>query len=178
MQRSWYYEEEPVTHRCELYLRLWERLKPLPYNDIALMLSKIKDWAGCDNLTDKNSFPMTDAQLNELTRHPLIDLGVHTITHLSLPAHEAIVQENEIKGNRQYLESRCGRKIKSIAYPYGDYNESTLEIVKRQKLDVGVTTEEKIITRRSLPHQFGRFQVKNWNGEEFEKHLRLWMRGY
>ena len=177
-QRSWYYEEEPATDRCELYLKLWETLKPLPYGEIESMLGRIREWAGGNVFTDKNSFPMSSAQLNELAHHPLIDLGIHTMTHLSLAAHEAIVQENEIVGNRQYLESRCGKKINTVAYPYGDYNKTTLEVVRKQKLEVGVTTEEKIITRRSLPHQFGRFQVKNWSGEDFEKELRLWMRGY
>jgi peptidoglycan/xylan/chitin deacetylase (PgdA/CDA1 family) len=177
-QRAWYYEEPPVTHRCELYLKLWEKLKPLPYNEITEMLSEIRDWAGGERFMERNSLPMSKTQLNELTRHPLIDLGIHTMTHLSLPAHTAAEQEREIGGNKRYLETECSRKINNMAYPYGDYNEKSLEVVKKLDVDIAVTTEEKVVTRRTQPHQVGRFQVHNWNGEDFEKNLRLWMRGY
>ena len=177
-QRIWYYEDDPPTHRCTLYLQLWEKLKPLPYPQIISMLSKIKDWAGGNNFSDKSSLPMSDMQLGELAHHPLIQLGIHTMTHLSLPAHDASEQEREILGNKHFLENRCGRPIKTIAYPFGDYNSTTIDVVRKLNLDIAVTTEERVVTRKSMPYQYGRFQVKNWNGEEFEKHMRLWMRGY
>lgn len=177
-QAAWYYEETPATHRCALYLKLWERLKPLPHHQIKETLSKIKEWAGGEDFSDRNSFPMSEAQLNELTNHPVIKLGIHTKTHLSLPAHDGKVQETEIKMNQSFLEQKCNKPINVIAYPYGDYSKTTLDAVQKLKLNIGVTTVEKTITRSSSVHQLGRFQVKNWNGETFEKQLRHWMRGY
>ena len=66
----------------------------------------------------------------------------------------------------------------TIAYPYGNYNHLTLDIVKELQLKAAFTTEERIITRHADPYRLGRFQVKNWNGEEFERQLFTWVKGF
>jgi len=63
-----------------------------------------------------------------------------------------------------------------LAYPYGDYGDTTLAVVKKEKLAAAFTTCGQTVTRRSDLFRLGRFQVMNWNGEEFERQLRAWFK--
>ena len=64
----------------------------------------------------------------------------------------------------------------TISYPYGDYNDVTLDIVKEQRLKGAFTTDEWIVNKRTSPIRIGRFQVKNWTGCEFQSQLRQWFK--
>lgn len=56
------------------------------------------------------------------------EIEAHTRTHPHLSALTAAQQQNEIAGSLSDLES-LGAKPVSFAYPYGDYNDTTLSIV-------------------------------------------------
>ncbi len=175
-QKTWVWTQKPPTERCELYLMLWERLKPLPYDAQRSVIEKIKCWAAYDKI-DKENLPMTNQQLKEMADHPLFNIGLHTVTHPALSFHSRQIQFKEIADNEQSLRNDSLKPIKSVAYPYGNYNEATLSVVKEQGLDLAFTTKEETVTNHSDFHRLGRFQVKNWNGEQFESQISKWRRG-
>ena len=117
---------------------------------------------------------MTNEQLKAISDHPLFNTGIHTVTHPALAFHPRELQHREISDCHQYLQQHCLNAVNMIAYPYGNYNDDTLAIVKEQPLSTGFTTEEQLVTKESDPYQLGRFQVKNWSGEEFEMQLYNW----
>ncbi len=170
----WAYPATPPSRRCELYLNIWERIRPLPYQELQSVLQEIKSWASFKEPLDTDNFPMTFPQLDEFTNHPLIDIGLHTNTHPALSYHTMQVQHSEISGNKECLESICNKPVETIAYPYGNYNKTTLTVVKQLNLTAAFTTAEKIVSNLTDPYQIGRFQVKNWNGNDFEKWLLKW----
>jgi peptidoglycan/xylan/chitin deacetylase (PgdA/CDA1 family) len=175
-QAQWTWPNEPPTERCALYLKLWECLRPLPYSEIKSLLEEIRLWSGAGQMLDPGKLPMTSDQLNQLAMHPLFDLGIHTKTHPALAYHSREIQQDEIVQCKNYLEQSFGKRIKTIAYPYGVYNDMTLTIAKEQQLAIGFTTESQVVTKKSIPLCLGRFQVLNWNGRDFGKQLRgLWV---
>jgi hypothetical protein len=105
-------------------------------------------------------------------------MGVHTETHPSLPLYNFTTQYEEIGACKQSLEKRYNKSLQTISYPYGDYNDDTLEIVRQKSLKGAFTTQARIVTQKTNPVTIGRFQVKNWNGQEFEKHLTAWFNQY
>ncbi len=170
----WTWPAEAPTLRCKLYLSLWEKLKPLPYGELKAVIGKIKSWASFKEPVDKESYPMTLEQLADLSPHSFITLGLHTVTHLSLSHHPSEIQLAEIAQNKLYLEKICPYTVNCIAYPYGDYNTDTLTVSKQLKLSAAFTTTERIVSNLSDPLQVGRFQVRNWTGDQFKEQLTRW----
>jgi peptidoglycan/xylan/chitin deacetylase (PgdA/CDA1 family) len=176
-QKNWLFTGQPITQRCELFTVLWKQLKPLSFAEQQHVLIKLKYWAGKKSI-DIDSSVMTDKQLRAIAGNPLFDIGIHTHTHPSLVFFSRNVQFQEIAGCKEYLETNLGKRMNTISYPYGDYNDVTLSIVKEKAIKGAFTTNERVVTKRTDPLCIGRFQVKNWDGKEFEKHLRTWFKSY
>ena len=175
---QWIWYEERKTKRAELYLRLWEQLRPIKLDEINDVLEKLKEWSSFSYSVEKTNFPMSEDQLHSIIAHPLFDIGIHTVTHPALAYHEKQDQYNEISNCKKNLEVLSGRPMNTIAYPYGIYNEDTLEVAKELGVEIGFTTQGGAVQSNDHPLKLARYHVKNWNGNEFEKRLRLWIKGF
>jgi peptidoglycan/xylan/chitin deacetylase (PgdA/CDA1 family) len=174
-QKLWRWFDDAPTKRCELYLALWKRLRPLPVNEIMALLQQVKTWANYGTPVGTDNLPMTVLQLKEMCNHPLLDIGIHTATHPALASHSKEVQQHEIATCMLYLEKISGRKIATIAYPYGNYNEDTLAVVKEQNLSAAFTTNARVIDKSSDPFLLGRFTVTDQASQQFKKKLSTWI---
>lgn len=172
---AWLGYQKPVSERCKLFLALYERLICLSYSDLQFALQKLKHWAAFDKVAEE-SLPMTTKQLRDVADQPLFEVGLHTNTHTALSFQPKEIQLREITDNEQWLTDNCDKLTRALAYPNGRYNEATLAIVEQQKLIAAFTTNEQPITNLSERYRLGRFQIKNWNGKEFGRHLAKWMK--
>jgi peptidoglycan/xylan/chitin deacetylase (PgdA/CDA1 family) len=172
-QQAWAWPDAPPTLRCRLYTEVWERLRPLAYPEIQTAIAAIKRWAGYTPGFPEDMLPMRAAHLQALAQNPLFTIGLHTVTHPALAYHPEEAQYHEIGENKKALQPY--QPANAIAFPYGSYNNSTLSVLQKQRLDAGFTTEAHPVTNHTNPHCQGRFQVKNWNGAHFEKQLRRWL---
>lgn len=175
---TWRSHEETKTKRAELYLEIWKRLRPLEYHKIDSVLQNLRKWSSGSTAVDRHGLPMTAGQLNEIIAHPLFDVGVHTVTHPALASHKRKDQLTEIESCKKRLEQLSAKKINAIAYPYGDYDNNTIEIAEQLAFEAGFTTEGRAVRSNDHPLKLPRFQVKNWDGYEFAKHLNFWIKGY
>ena len=73
---------------------------------------------------------MSWQEITNLEKSGLIEIGSHTINHLSLPSQTSAVQRDEIIRSKKILEDKLGIKINSFAYPYGKLDESLINMVK------------------------------------------------
>ncbi len=69
------------------------------------------------------------------------DIESHTLTHPHLNLLNYIEQENEILNSKIDLESR-GYTVKTLSYPYGDYNDDTLDILRNSDYILGRDTSQ------------------------------------
>ena len=60
-----------------------------------------------------------------------IDFGAHTLTHPDLTRLPLEQKEIEIRESKAIIEDVLGTPVPCFAYPYGQYDNRTLEIVKR-----------------------------------------------
>ena len=74
---------------------------------------------------------MTVTQLRTCAAHPLITIGSHTISHPFLSRCSPSELEEEIYGSKKQLEEICEKPIDLFAYPTGDYDQRSLQIVKQ-----------------------------------------------
>lgn len=62
------------------------------------------------------------------------EIAAHTRTHPHLPTLTPAQQQDEIQGSRQDLLAMNVGKVLSFAYPYGEYNDAVIQIVKNAGL--------------------------------------------
>lgn len=58
-----------------------------------------------------------------------VTIGSHTINHRRLSTLNYEDARNEIEGSKKFLEDRLGVSTNHFAYPYGDFNDSTVKMV-------------------------------------------------
>jgi peptidoglycan/xylan/chitin deacetylase (PgdA/CDA1 family) len=110
----------------------------------------------------------------------LIELGSHTVSHPVLSSLPAAAQQAEILGSKQRLESLIGREVSSFAYPYGsraDYTKTTTAIVRDSGFRLACANVPEGVSSSGDRLQLPRFLVRNWDGDEFERHLDTWSAG-
>lgn len=173
-QKSWKYMEAPPTERCVLYLELWKRIKQLGYNELQAVLQQIKIWADYTAINRDDNKAMELQQLRTLIQNPLFKAGIHTSTHPALAFHPKEIQESEILDCDAYLKKNLESYLDVVAYPYGNYNGDTIDILKEQNVAAAMTTEQNSVTKYSNKYTLGRFQVDNINGEQFKKKIMEW----
>lgn len=172
--KAWAWPAAAPTRRCELYLNIWEHLKPLPLSEIETTLEALKRLSGYAPYFPDSLLPMRSDQLAELANHSLFDIGLHTATHPALAYHNEDVQYEELAENKKALQMY--QPINAVAFPYGNYNNSTLSVLQKQRIDAGFTTEQKTVTRASNPRCLGRYQVTNCDASELENKLAKWLK--
>lgn len=175
LHKQWHYHEEPPTERCLLYIKIWELLLPLSYKEINTIMCTLKKWVSEDLPEHNQSFPMNDFQLKQLEADRLFSLGMHTNTHTDLSTKNSLNQMKEIDGSKYILEKDYNKKANMLAYPYGKFNQLTIDVVQRLKIDACFTTNQETVNADADVTRLGRFQVFNWNREVFKNHLSKWM---
>lgn len=171
-QKAWVWSDEAPTQRCKLYFLLWERMRPLSQAEIETLLASLKAMMGIEDVIIKGSPPMTMMELKELSDSKHLQIGLHTHTHPSLSDHDLAFQQSELIDNKNMLETVCNYSVTILSYPHGRFNEDTLSLAKKLKLDLAFTTQGHPVTKESLPYQFGRYQVLNWKADQFDNFLR------
>ncbi|MBC00814.1 MAG: polysaccharide deacetylase [Rhodobacteraceae bacterium] len=106
-----------------------------------------------------------EAEMVEIDRHPLVEIGAHTTTHRALALLDAESVRRDIVDNKTYLEDRLGRDVGHFAYPYGAPSISgrrEAEIVRSAGFRSAVTTTAGCLFPSHLDE---RFLLPRQNGE-------------
>jgi len=76
---------------------------------------------------------ITDQQIKSLIENGN-EIGSHTVNHLYLTSLDEKELETELSESKRILEEKFGIEVRSLALPYGDYNERVLEKAKKHYL--------------------------------------------
>ena len=101
---------------------------------------------------------LSTTQLLEAGESSLVEIGVHTHTHPFLSTLSRSEQEREIGLNKEILEEKVSQPIKYMAYPSGDYDTHTLELVKEMGFQAACAVKMKE-EDSSIIHQLPRVGV-------------------
>ncbi|HKW85744.1 MAG TPA: polysaccharide deacetylase family protein [Nitrospiraceae bacterium] len=71
-----------------------------------------------------------DAEVRALLSVPFFEIGTHGQLHAHLPMLDADRQRKEILGPVTLLQTRYGRRAPLFRPPYGEYNETSVEIAR------------------------------------------------
>ena len=83
---------------------------------------------------------MTHAQVRAAADSRYLEVGSHTVTHPFLSRRSRAEQFDEITQSREMLASLTGRRIRYFAYPAGDYDRETLDLLKEAGFEAAFAT--------------------------------------
>ncbi|MCX6216757.1 polysaccharide deacetylase family protein [Spirosoma sp.] len=173
-QKTWAACVNTPTERCSIYEKIWQRLKTMSAEEQQVQMARLREWAVLPNEIPATLRCMTPDHLHALASNSLFTIGSHTMNHPALGERPAREQATEISGGNQYLHQQMGSPVKVFAYPYGNYNETSVTLVREEGLSTAVTTEEGAVTSQTNPLRLNRFQVCNWDKPTFGKKLDAW----
>lgn len=83
---------------------------------------------------------LTTEQLRQLATDPLCTIGVHTCSHPHLSQLPVDVQRHELADCKDDLEQLLGCEVMHLAYPYGDYDQNTVQLARQLGFLTATTT--------------------------------------
>jgi peptidoglycan/xylan/chitin deacetylase (PgdA/CDA1 family) len=163
----------PSNRRQWAYLELWRAVRALEPTAQAAALSELRRRAGVGSAPRASHRPMTVAELRDLGRSEVVDIGCHTVNHPSLPLQTPAVRRAEIEDARQACRQLVGRLPATFAYPYGDHDAPTVDLVRDAGFEAACTTDEAGATPGCNVLALPRLQVMDWSADQLAKRLRV-----
>jgi peptidoglycan/xylan/chitin deacetylase (PgdA/CDA1 family) len=80
-------------------------------------------------------------QVRALDKSGLITIGGHTLDHENLTTLGPDEQRRQIADSKTQIEQEIGHPIKHFAYPYGAYNQTSIDVARAAGYVSAVTTE-------------------------------------
>ena len=165
--------------RMQLFFHAWELIRKMPHQERFEIIDKLLAWAKIDPKPRASYRPMNSNELELVSRDGLISIGAHTVTHPSLPDCPAHVKREEILDSKLFLEKLLGQEIDHFAYPHGDYDVETVEIVREAGFKSACITGHKICNQVRCDtnlFELPRFAASNVSAEQFEQIINRWLR--
>jgi peptidoglycan/xylan/chitin deacetylase (PgdA/CDA1 family) len=163
---------ESGTDRRRLFDTLHLRLKAMRHGDQVAALDSLRTCVGGRIALDPLARPMTEDELLRLKESKYMEIGAHTRSHPSLPNLSRSAQMEEIAGSKQACEKMLGFTPESFAYPYGDYGRETPALVAEAGFKRAYSTHPDLNFGGTDPYLIPRFGCGDWNGIDFERHIR------
>jgi peptidoglycan/xylan/chitin deacetylase (PgdA/CDA1 family) len=85
------------------------------------------------------------------------EIGAHTLTHPTLSAIPLAEARNEVAGSKKKLEDLFGVQIKHFAYPYGNFNDAVVDLVREAGFETACTCDRHAVHNGVDPFRLSRF---------------------
>jgi peptidoglycan/xylan/chitin deacetylase (PgdA/CDA1 family) len=111
---------------------------------------------------------LTEAQIKEMSASGLVSFQSHTVAHVDLSYQSAEFIEKDSADAIAYIEGLTGKKVRSMAYPAGSFNETVMEAVSGY-VDFAYTTEPPSMRSVNSPLAIPRIRInRGLSKEAFE----------
>lgn len=166
---------QPVpSGRHSLYHSVWQRLQPLPEEEIEQILNSLWELSGATRSTRPGQRSLTVEEAVVLGEGNLIEIGAHSVSHALFPILSTASQKEEVQNSKTRLEEILGHPVVSFAYPYGQYTQETIPIVRDLGFKCACSTAPTSVSPGTDHFQLPRLQVHDWDGDEFSRQLTNW----
>jgi peptidoglycan/xylan/chitin deacetylase (PgdA/CDA1 family) len=178
LYRTWHVEQPHDPHpRHRLYRELYDFLFMMSPIERERTLMDLFNWADIPPDSRSTNRALTEAELIELDRTGLIEIGAHTVSHPSLPSLNTSEQDGEIRQSKRTLEDILEHPVRSFSYPHGFYDAGTTRIAGEAGFESSCTTQQEPVWPGTHTMALPRMTVRNWGHTEFAHHFEEWLRG-
>lgn len=94
-------------------------------------------------------------EIRQMSAHPLVTIGAHTVNHFMLRRLDAEIARNEIAEAADIIEREIGIRPRHLAYPYGSPKAvgcREVALAKEAGFVSAVTTRHGVLQAGHLPH--------------------------
>lgn len=156
------------SKRCELYRTVHRTLQPLNDTERLSALDHLRDWSGDTGIARASHLCVSVDEAKALSKIDLIEIGAHTSTHLALPSVPENIQRQEIRDSKADLERLLGAGVVNFAYPYGQFAERTVAIVREEGFVSACSTRPSALFDDADLFALPRLKIGDWNATTFE----------
>jgi peptidoglycan/xylan/chitin deacetylase (PgdA/CDA1 family) len=161
--------------RRQLHDRLWRWLSRMNECGRNGALETIRQWSGQPLNYESTSLPMTKEEIARLVADGLVEIGCHTVSHCKLSSQPYERKSHEISTSRLDCTHVTGRIPVSFAFPHGDFDGESVDLVREAGFEVACTSQPGLVWSTTNPLTMPRIAVGNWDGDTFLRKLRWWL---
>lgn len=159
--REWRPGAPPRTPRQLAFLELWQKLRTKPPAAIEAVIAELRAAAGLSGAPRPSHRPLSRDDITA-NRSANIAFGAHGLTHASLPHLDHASLEREISESAWRCASISGTIPRTFAYPFGDHDAQSEQLVEQANFICACATEQAAVTVDSPMFALPRLQVGNW----------------
>lgn len=117
---------------------------------------------------------MNFEELKKMSCSALVNIGAHTVNHLSLGIQQIQDQRSEIIESKNILEKLIQKPVNYFAYPYGttrDFSDTTVKLLTEANFKLGFTNYHGFTTIRTNYYKIPRILIRNISPQKLDKIL-------
>jgi peptidoglycan/xylan/chitin deacetylase (PgdA/CDA1 family) len=157
--RAW---DRPGTAREATYQTLWRALQGCPLERREGVMALLRRLFGEDSSPNPEDLPMSPADVRRLVSDR-ISVGAHGCTHQLMTSLPAAARVEEIRRSRLEAEALSSLPVTGFAYPHGDRDAETIDMVRRAGYGWACSTREATINPLCADlHDLPRVAVGDW----------------
>ena len=172
--RNWRAWHEPPTARHHAYVELWKILHALPADERDAALRELAADVDADESGRPSHRMLRRDELLRIAALPGLEIGAHTVSHVSLAQVPVEEQREEIERCKGDLETLLQRDVVSFSYPFGsrdDFDDTTVELVRKAGFARACTNDGCALRPQPDPFALPRTAVMDWDGAIFSARL-------
>jgi peptidoglycan/xylan/chitin deacetylase (PgdA/CDA1 family) len=109
-----------VAEKTAAFGELYRRLLAGPEEELLDVIARLMQNAGLSSFELVDDICLDWAGVEEVAKHPLATIGVHTLTHPRLAKRNEDFARHELAESRRIIEAHIGKEARHLAYPVGD----------------------------------------------------------
>lgn len=159
-------EQTEIIESLEQKEAFFIKLRQIIQSDIKTLNDLIDKYS--PDLEFYHNLFLTESKLKEFSKHPLVTIGSHTISHPSLSKINDEQSFYEISNSKIELEKIIEKKVDHFSYPFGTINDVSnreLENVKKSGYLTALTTSYGDVNKKSNLLKLPRIWTSNENTE-------------
>jgi len=82
---------------------------------------------------------LNESELKEIVASNRVEIGAHTLDHLGLKGLRPALARHQVTESKQKLEQMLGIEVKTLAYPYGSFDQQAIDITKEASFSAAVS---------------------------------------
>lgn len=152
----------PNPQRQAAYKALWQAMRLLDPVERRALLADLARRHGMPQTGRSSHRSMTRQEIQTLAAEGVISFGAHSVNHPALSELSREDQRTEIETSREVCAELLGEAPSTFAYPFGDYSDVTVDVVRKAGFAVAVTTDADVVRKGANHLRLPRLQVGDW----------------
>ena len=120
---------------------------------------------------------MSALELETVARHPLVEVGAHTVSHGCLGTLGESDQRAEISRSKTAIEALPGVSARVFSYPNGSFSAATPGVLRSLGFSCACTSRAGVFNGRTDRYRIPRIWTPNVDGPAFRRWLKNWVAG-